>query len=132
MSKISRNAPCPCGSGKKYKRCCLSNQKANSKKINLMSDFDDFDKLSNQIVDLIKMGQLDEAENLCHNLVSQHPDQIDGIERMAMVFEAKGKKEKAIEYYRKAAAFAQKMPGFDQDGIDYYLMKVDALKTNTK
>ncbi len=23
MSKISRNAPCPCGSGKKYKRCCI-------------------------------------------------------------------------------------------------------------
>jgi len=22
MRKISRNAPCPCGSGKKYKRCC--------------------------------------------------------------------------------------------------------------
>jgi len=21
--KVSRNAPCPCGSGKKYKRCCL-------------------------------------------------------------------------------------------------------------
>jgi len=21
--KISRNAPCPCGSGKKYKTCCL-------------------------------------------------------------------------------------------------------------
>ena len=21
--KISRNAPCPCGSGKKYKQCCL-------------------------------------------------------------------------------------------------------------
>jgi uncharacterized protein YecA (UPF0149 family) len=20
--KISRNAPCPCGSGKKYKKCC--------------------------------------------------------------------------------------------------------------
>ena len=23
MSKIGRNEPCPCGSGKKYKRCCL-------------------------------------------------------------------------------------------------------------
>ena len=23
--KISRNAPCPCGSGKKYKRCCMEN-----------------------------------------------------------------------------------------------------------
>jgi preprotein translocase subunit SecA len=22
--KISRNEPCPCGSGKKYKRCCGS------------------------------------------------------------------------------------------------------------
>lgn len=22
MSAIGRNAPCPCGSGKKYKRCC--------------------------------------------------------------------------------------------------------------
>jgi len=22
MTKIGRNAPCPCGSGKKYKRCC--------------------------------------------------------------------------------------------------------------
>lgn len=22
-SKIGRNAPCPCGSGKKYKHCCL-------------------------------------------------------------------------------------------------------------
>lgn len=23
MSKVGRNAPCPCGSGKKYKRCCI-------------------------------------------------------------------------------------------------------------
>ena len=22
MASIGRNAPCPCGSGKKYKRCC--------------------------------------------------------------------------------------------------------------
>ena len=23
MSKVGRNAPCPCGSGRKYKQCCL-------------------------------------------------------------------------------------------------------------
>lgn len=23
MIKIERNEPCPCGSGKKYKKCCL-------------------------------------------------------------------------------------------------------------
>lgn len=26
--KVSRNAPCPCGSGKKHKRCCLQQQEA--------------------------------------------------------------------------------------------------------
>jgi uncharacterized protein YchJ len=24
--KIGRNAPCPCGSGKKYKKCCLKKE----------------------------------------------------------------------------------------------------------
>jgi hypothetical protein len=29
MAAIGRNEPCPCGSGKKYKRCCLlKSQKA--------------------------------------------------------------------------------------------------------
>jgi len=27
MTKIGRNAPCPCGSGKKYKKCCLGKEK---------------------------------------------------------------------------------------------------------
>jgi len=26
MTKISRNAPCPCGSGNKYKKCCLGRE----------------------------------------------------------------------------------------------------------
>lgn len=26
MSKVGRNAPCPCGSGKKYKNCCLKSE----------------------------------------------------------------------------------------------------------
>jgi preprotein translocase subunit SecA len=24
--KVGRNEPCPCGSGKKYKKCCLENE----------------------------------------------------------------------------------------------------------
>lgn len=28
MAKIGRNEPCPCGSGKKYKKCCLKNKQA--------------------------------------------------------------------------------------------------------
>jgi hypothetical protein len=30
MSAIGRNDPCPCGSGRKYKKCCLSKEAAAS------------------------------------------------------------------------------------------------------
>ena len=29
--KLSRNDPCHCGSGKKYKKCCINLPQANSK-----------------------------------------------------------------------------------------------------
>jgi hypothetical protein len=28
--KIGRNQPCPCGSGKKYKKCCMHDKKASN------------------------------------------------------------------------------------------------------
>ena len=28
MSKVGRNDPCPCGSGKKYKKCCMAKDEA--------------------------------------------------------------------------------------------------------
>ena len=31
MEKISRNAPCPCGSGKKYKKCCINKLQPSSR-----------------------------------------------------------------------------------------------------
>jgi len=37
MAKISRNQPCPCGSGKKYKKCCY--QKKDNKEITLSKSF---------------------------------------------------------------------------------------------
>ena len=29
--KIGRNQPCPCGSGKKYKKCCLNKSREDNK-----------------------------------------------------------------------------------------------------
>lgn len=31
MAEIGRNEPCPCGSGKKYKKCCLANDQARAR-----------------------------------------------------------------------------------------------------
>lgn len=38
MSKISRNAPCPCGSGKKFKKCCLPKQAETPPPVNSYHD----------------------------------------------------------------------------------------------
>ena len=119
MAKIGRNAPCPCGSGKKYKKCCLplhetSRALQNEEMVSLITGTDDLDSLSNSVLDLIDEGRLDEAEKVSHELLSRYPDQIDGFDRLGMVWEARGDKKKAVEYYRKAASFAENNPGFDQ------------------
>ena len=59
MKKIGRNEPCPCGSGKKYKKCCLNTSKS---PIGGTFIYTDLDNLSNQVVDLIQDKKFDEAE----------------------------------------------------------------------
>jgi Tfp pilus assembly protein PilF len=60
--------------------------------------YDEIDRLSNSVVDSIKAGKLDEAEVGCKELLRRFPDQVDGIERMAMVEEARGNYQQAAQY----------------------------------
>lgn len=138
MAKISRNAPCPCGSGKKYKKCCLLRKEADAverrkiMKQNLeksMAEVDDLNDLSNSVVNLIEEKKFDDAESVCHELSKRYPDQVDGIERLAMVYEARGEKEKAAEYYLKTVEFMRSNPGFDNESIKWTLAKANKLKT---
>jgi len=134
MAKIGRNAPCPCDSGKKYKKCCLplhtmSSPQQDTSTGYLIASADDLDNLSNSVVDLIKERRLEEAEKVCRELLSRYPDQIDGIDRLAEVYEARGNNKKAAQYYRKAATFAKSNSGFDQEAIDWYLSKANRLES---
>ena len=71
MSKIGRNESCPCGSNKKYKKCCQANEpivratpQPKSKPWSFHYD-DHYDNLtddSNRVVDLINDGKFNEAE----------------------------------------------------------------------
>ena len=101
-----------------------------AKEFSFVPGFTDLDDLSNSVVDLIKGGHLDKAEAVCHELLSRYPDQIDGTERLAEVYAARGEKQKAAQAYREAARFAQANPGFDQELIDWYLSKAKALEAN--
>ena len=114
MAKTGRNDPCPCGSGQKYKRCCLPREEAAEHAAALataatasMADAEDdgLDDASNGVIDLIDAGRLDEAEQAAHALLAQYPDVHDGLERLAMVYAARGNRPRADEYYRQAADF---------------------------
>jgi tetratricopeptide (TPR) repeat protein len=137
MAKIQRNALCPCGSGKKYKKCCLlRNEKDDLKLRKILEqnhgkafvEFDDLDDLSNSVLDLIDAKKFDEAESVCNELKKRYPDQVDGIERMAMVYEARGEKQKASEYYLQSAEFMRSNPGFDKETIQWALDRAKQLE----
>ena len=123
MAKIGRNDPCPCGSGQKYKRCCLPRDEAAARAAAeraaalaaeaassvtdtaIGADDDGLDEASNSVIDLIAAGRLDEAEQAAQNLLEKYPEVHDGLERIAMVYAARGARPRAAEYYRKAADF---------------------------
>jgi SEC-C motif len=143
MGKIGRNDPCPCGSGKKFKKCCLPLQqdtppaasplpKPIGSTPGAIAFYDDIDQLSNSVPDLIKDGKLQEAENVCKQLSIRYPDQVDGIERMAMVEEARGNFARAAELYSNAAAFVRANPGFDPDTEHGYTELAEQMKAKSR
>jgi methionyl aminopeptidase len=56
--KIGRNAPCPCGSGKKYKNCCRNSKKELSLKETYKQQYDIIIKTPKQIEGIRRAGAL--------------------------------------------------------------------------
>jgi tetratricopeptide (TPR) repeat protein len=151
MAKIGRNDPCPCGSGKKYKKCCEPRDVAaaaqqmstaatslqavrgamQSALSNWISEEDDLDRVSNSVLDLIKEGKLDEAEQVGQVLLRDYPDVHDGFERLGMVFEARGNRAQAREMYHKALDFILTHDGYDDELGDWLREKITALSPVT-
>jgi len=141
MAKISRNAPCPCGSGKKYKRCCLPNEVAMVSPViaapssthpvvyGLVEEETDLDDLSNSVVDLINENRLDEAEEACMQLLREFPECVDGIERLVAVHQAKGNFARAADYAQQTIAFMrEREDDFDPELITDFEKQEEDLK----
>ena len=100
-TKIGRNDPCPCGSGKKYKQCCLEKDQASEhekfahaaaaaaeaaaakqqeiqERIKALDKAHDLAVASNAVIDLIEAGKFDEAEQAARQLLVRYPDVHDG------------------------------------------------------
>lgn len=90
MAKIGRNDPCPCSSGKKYKKCCLASDEAAARAAqppavpahrpslaSYVQEHDERDELteaSNAVVDMVQAGNLDAAKQAAHELLTRFPD----------------------------------------------------------
>jgi len=150
-TKPGRNDPCPCGSGQKYKRCCLEkDQRAESAALadsattqanatralaallrehvieDEDEDEDDEDNLtrdSNAVVDLVEEDQLDQAEQAARELLERYPEVHDGYDRLGMVYEARGEPKQAADCYRKVIEFIRAHP--DQYDSDFQTLYQD-------
>jgi len=67
-----------------------------------------------RVDDRVHAGRLDEAEAAARDLLARYPEVFDGLERLGMVYEARGDRKQAADYYRQAVAFILEHPeGFD-------------------
>jgi tetratricopeptide (TPR) repeat protein len=128
MEKVGRNDACPCGSGKKFKRCCLEQvekderierrtverdrlvaegerverELATAKRAEAAAD--EIGRRSGAVLELIEAGRVDEAEAAARQFVAEVPDSTAAIERLGRVYEAKGQQQAASDEYRRAVA----------------------------
>lgn len=141
MTKTGRNDPCHCGSGKKYKRCCLQEDQEGERLVrsaanaarqaeydalveSLSQELDQAEELtaaSNGVIDLIRADKLDEAEAAAHDLLVRFPEVHDGYDRLGMVYEARGDHQRAAECYRQVIDFVRARPDqYDPDFEDTF------------
>jgi len=87
--KIGRNEPCPCGSGKKYKKCCLNKEKPPE---NLLWHRlgDTYDKLQDQLLDYARNTFGDLALPLAMDEFLLWPEEGNPIERTTYSFLSPG------------------------------------------
>jgi tetratricopeptide (TPR) repeat protein len=144
MAKTGRNDRCPCGSGKKYKQCCLARDEAAAadaraaqaaavparppgpfRSLQIIDhEADELTEVSNAVVDLVHAGKLDEAEKAAHDLLARFPDVHDGYDRLGMVCEARGDHRQAAEYYRKVIAFIRDHPDDYEPDVEVVFHKL--------
>ena len=136
MAKIGRNRPCPCGSGRKYKRCCRYRYRAaHVPAARAVSPHGhrwakiDLDRLSNSVVDLVDEGRLDEVDAVCEQLRTRYPEVHDWLMRKAMVCEARGETGLAIEYYERTIAWKDAHPeDFGPESRDPFREDIERLR----
>jgi tetratricopeptide (TPR) repeat protein len=154
VPRTGRNDPCPCGSGTKYKHCCLEKDRAaqlapaiaqrvrlQAQQAGYAAQREDYeaalqqaqalDAASNAVVDLVHAGRLDEAEHAARELLVRYPEVHDGYDRLGMVHEARAQFRDAADCYRKVIEFTRANPeNHDAGFVDSFLERIVKLEAS--
>ena len=148
MAKIGRNDRCSCGSGKKYKHCCMAQSEAATREKlaaaavataaataqhdpHLCDDCNEqLDAAANAVLALIDARKFAAAEQAAHEVLARFPAVHDGYECLGRLYQAKGDNRQAADCYRKVIAFARNEPHlYDPHFIDHFQDLIDRLES---
>ncbi len=100
-SKIGRNDPCPCGSGKKYKQCCEATGAAAQ---SISSNFNPQHALQTAMAQH-QAGNFPVAESLYKQVLQTLPNQPDALHLLGLIAKQKGDLKTAVQLMRKSLNF---------------------------
>lgn len=98
--KIGRNDPCPCGSGKKYKQCCLHSESGQPASARITDA-----EISHTLQAAIRhhqAGQIQQAEVLYQQILQARPSHTDALHLLGVVAYQNGQYQISEELIRKA------------------------------
>lgn len=97
MSVPGRNDPCPCGSGRKYKQCCLPREQTSPR-----SEAQALPALMQSATELYRSGRLVEAEAMFRRVATSAPQHADACFRLGHLCNRQGRLAEAVDWLRKA------------------------------
>ena len=100
MSAPSRNDPCPCGSGKKYKQCCLRHEEALA--AGKHSGMASIQKAFQSALALHQAGRLPQAEAIYRQILQVAPNHPDALHFLGAIAHHDGNNQAAVEFIRRA------------------------------
>ena len=121
-SSFGRNAPCPCGSGKKYKKCCLGKaaaiqSAANQKVDSVISGFNATNasppsELLLKAVALHQVGRIGEAKVAYQTLLEKNPENSDALHYLGMIAFQEGDYPEAVHLIEQAIKLNETVAAF--------------------
>jgi tetratricopeptide (TPR) repeat protein len=102
--EIGRNDPCPCGSGKKYKKCCMGKATPRRQPRVAAPPAQDYRQKLQVAADHAQAGRYAQAQDLYGQVLEGKPSDVAALHGLAGVRGKLGKPQEAISLLRRALA----------------------------